>query len=102
MGVPCKPIPPTQEDGSEQQGKCQFMLYLGGFEPTTCPLPTRAVNMPSQLHRPRGLLCQWGVAGWTGRVGRAAYDPDKGPLDPDTGHGMAWHGMNGMVGHGMA
>ena len=47
-------------------------------------------------------MCQCGVARWTGRVGRAPFDPDKGPLDPDTGHRMAWHGMNGMVGHGMA
>ena len=65
--------------------------FPGGLR--THDLPTVHPDSKNALTpRPRWLLCQWGGAGWTGRVGRAPFDPDKGPLDPDTAV-TVWHGM---------
>ena len=86
------------KQSNEHQYSGKFIL--GGFEPTTSPLSTRTVRKPSPLGHGGCCVSGGSQVDWAGR--RAPFDPDKGPLDPDTGHGMAWHGMNGMVWHGMA
>ena len=86
-------IPDTARAKQSNEHQYSGKFILGGFAPTTCPLSTRTVRMPSPLYRARGLLCQWGVAcRWTaGGSGGRPWTQIRAHLTPTLA--PVWHGM---------